>query len=799
MNNLLPSQASASGKYLKSNGTDSSWDALDISTADITGTLPVANGGTGVTSSTGTGSVVLSNSPTLVTPALGTPASGVATNLTGLPLSTGVTGTLPIANGGTGQTTANAAFNALAPSQATASGKYLKSDGTNTSWDALDISTADITGTLPVANGGTGVTTSTGTGSVVLSNSPTLVTPALGTPSSGTLTNATGLPISTGVSGLGTGVATALAVNVGSAGAPVVNGGALGTPSSGTVTNLTGTASININGTVGATTPTTGAFTTLSASSSVTLSGGTANGVTYLNGSKVLTSGSALTFDGTNLGVGVSSPGNRIALPNSSYISWKDSAASGETFYIGVNSSNVLNISANYASGQTAFSTGGSEQMRLTSTGLGIGTSSPNFPVTVYNASAQIQFINSATGTTNASGFKVGLGGGSSTDAYINQLGNAAIIFNTNATERMRLDSSGNLGLGVTPSAWSTSGNLQLPTSKAIGFAGTVATVASNWYYNAADKYVGNGYAAAYQQNSGSHVWYTAGNNTSGAGAALSFTQAMTLDASGNLGVGTTSPAGRVDAYGDGTNPAGVFRRGGAYGNIESSDAGRSNRWTLGRDNASTGNFVIAYNDSTKASIDSSGNLLVGTTSGYGNRRFEVRGGVDGTYLSTFANTLTSGAPSGLQIYYPSLSPNGTSSQFISCADSTTTRFDVRSNGGIANYQANDANLSDRREKTNFAPATSYLDKICAIPVQTFNYIDQNLEEDDGLTLGVVAQDVQAVAPELVMESNWGTEEEPKMRLSIYQTDLQYALMKCIQEQQAIIESLKARLDAANL
>ena len=87
----------------------------------------------------------------------------------------------------------------------------------------------------------------------------------LGTPSSGTLTNATGLPISTGVSGLGTGVATALGIAVGSAGAFVTFNGALGTPSSGTVTNLTGTASININGTVGATTPTTGAFTTVAA------------------------------------------------------------------------------------------------------------------------------------------------------------------------------------------------------------------------------------------------------------------------------------------------------------------------------------------------------------------------------------------------------------------------------------------------------------------------------------------------------------------------------------------------------
>jgi len=76
----------------------------NVSTLTLGNALAVTSGGTGVTSSTGTGSVVLSNSPTLVTPALGTPTSGNLTSCTSLPLSTGVTGTLPTTNGGTGLT-----------------------------------------------------------------------------------------------------------------------------------------------------------------------------------------------------------------------------------------------------------------------------------------------------------------------------------------------------------------------------------------------------------------------------------------------------------------------------------------------------------------------------------------------------------------------------------------------------------------------------------------------------------------------------------------------------------------------
>jgi hypothetical protein len=161
--------------------------------------------------------------------------------------------------------------------------------------------------------------------------------------------------------------------------------------------------------------------------------------------------------------------------------------------------------------------------------------------------------------------------------------------------------------------------------------------------------------------------------------------------------------------------------------------------------------------------------------------------------------TCSNAVPNGEYIQdwrFTAATPNDATSRFWSTTDATAVRAYLLSNGGLANYAANNVILSDRREKTNFAPATSYLDKICAIPVQTFNYIDQNMEEDGGLTLGVVAQDVQAVAPELVTEGNWGSKEEPKMRLEIYQTDLQYALMKCIQEQQATITALTARITA---
>ena len=273
--------------------------------------------------------------------------------------------------------------------------------------------------------------------------------------------------------------------------------------------------------------------------------------------------------------------------------------------------------------------------------------------------------------------------------------------------------------------------------------------------------------------------------------------EAARIDSSGNLGIGTSSPAYKLEvrssmAVLDGSANIGFYANGTSYTQVWQTFQSPNDLLIK----TTAAKYIAFLPNSTEAMrIDSSGNLLVGATTTSNGAKFLVTqptaAGQSAMFISSNA---TAGDNYGINIKYSLTSPNGTSNQFVYCQDSTQLRAEIRSNGGLANFSANNVNLSDARTKTDIQDAGSYLAKICAIPVRTFKYKDQT---DDLLNLGCIAQEVETIAPELVDVSGFGITPDDGIPLkAIYQTDLQYALMKCIQEQQALITALTTRITA---
>jgi hypothetical protein len=351
--------------------------------------------------------------------------------------------------------------------------------------------------------------------------------------------------------------------------------------------------------------------TSLTLGGNPTLSGGTANGVLYLNGSKVATSGSALVFDGSNLGLGTT-------LQNGTKL--------------------------NVMGGDIVPATSGSTQnggLRVSSLSTGSGGYVLDMGVSNTNAYAWIQVSNSAN-----------LANGFGKPLVINPV-------------------DGNLGLGVTPSAWNSSYKaLQVGAQAAFWGNATGADIylSCNYYYDGANKYIANGYASYYSQFNGAHSWFTAPSGT--AGNAITFTQAMTLDASGNLLVGTTTAGSdRVRIKASNTTGSSIYNYLNCTNEIDSDlqiritgSAATDKRALI----TTTTNTPIAFgtNDNERARITSGGDLLVGTTSSpaYGSK-LRVEGGIE-----TFATQFNVAS--------------GTSAQFELVNRSASAGFDFYVNSG---------------------------------------------------------------------------------------------------------------------
>jgi hypothetical protein len=364
----------------------------------------------------------------------------------------------------------------------------------------------------------------------------------------------------------------------------------------------------------------------------------------------------------------------------------------------------------------------------------------------------------------------------------------------------MVLDSSGNLGLGVTPSAWGTASSrraIELPGGGNIwgqNFGGSNPSmqVYCNAYESSTgSRYVNSAHASGYQQNAGTHAWFTAPSGT--AGNAISFTQAMTLNASGNLGLGTTTPGCRIDILSPNNtslDPTIRVNSNNAAVNTALSYDGLvgSNQLTVKAGTSSA--LIFGSNNTEAARIDTSGNLLVGTTTA--TARLTVRAATNNINVALVENTTNANGDQALTLGLGT-NANNTSSYFLVCqTPSVANRLFIYGNGNVVNTNNSYGSMSDIKLKEKIVDATPKLEKLQQVRVVNYNLIGETQKQ-----IGVIAQELEQIFPGMIDESP--DRDKDGNDLGTTTKSVKYSvfvpmLIKAIQEQQALINEQQAAL-----
>ena len=263
----------------------------------------------------------------------------------------------------------------------------------------------------------------------------------------------------------------------------------------------------------------------------------------------------------------------------------------------------------------------------------------------------------------------------------------------------------------------------------------------------------------------------------------------VTITEGGSVGIGSTSPNRTLHVFGDTalSNSAntGTF--------LFAPSASANFLYSRAADSVTTAlPFALAVGSTEALRVDTSGRLLVGTST--------LLSGVVSSLIQAsqsasdyvIACKSTHSTPYGYYIGY-STSPNNTGSEFLVCTDATTTRASIRSNGGLANFSANNANLSDRNAKKDISPAADTWNCLKKWEIVNYRYKDQPADAD--LNLGVIAQQVAESCPEVITVFEEAKDDQPE-KLGVKEQQMYWMAIKALQEAQVRIETLEAEVAA---
>jgi hypothetical protein len=453
----------------------------------------------------------------------------------------------------------------------------------------------------------------------------------------------------------------------------------------------------------------------------------------------------------------------------------------------------------------------------------------------VFNeASADVDFRVESDNDANAlfvqgSDGNVGIGTGS-------PLGDLSIGRNGNA-------SNGNIQLGVDTNNANKYTAISSKTYASDAQPEGFITLASQAYDGGNETFIGGGLGEL--DASTAVRFYTAATTNTATG-----TQRMTITSGGGVVVGNTSTSGTFSVYGPSSgielalnttatnasiqsysssplllnalgnnvgigtsNPDAPLHIEATNASMLLSNSGRTQYWRIANVESTDAFTINASDVAERLRIDSSGNLLVGTNSGSNHV-------IQKSAASTIAlniNNSNATAPSGASFTFSAATPNDGTSTFFTTADSTAYRGGWLSNGGVQNYQGNNSNLSDEREKKNIEDLSSTWDCVKSWNLRKFHYNED--EDSDDKRLGVIAQEVEVECPEVITEWKkqeqkdevlWTEEDElPEgvsvgdvktaaqeeiIRKGVKEQQMYWMAIKALQEAMTEIEDLKARI-----